>query len=268
MEKAKMSEANRAAVAKYKQSHKARVAEASARYRRTHKDQIAASRRERKAADDETDAAYRQTHKAEIKTYHAIYYQANKAKCSAAAAAYRKTHKGQMKAYQATWNRANRENINKRRAAYCKAHKEELANRRKSNPNTRMIAFMSKSLRKTIHSGKQGASWTTLVPYTAKALLMHLRRLFEPEMTWQNYGTEWHIDHIIPLSAFRFTSAADEQFQQAWALSNLRPLWATTEIARKHGSVSIGNQNKNRKIDREWQPSLPLVHTKAKNLNA
>jgi hypothetical protein len=50
-------------------------------------------------------------------------------------------------------------------------------------------------------------------------------------MSWDNVG-KWHIDHIIPLSSFRFTSMDDPEFRAAWALSNLRPMWATENILK------------------------------------
>lgn len=33
----------------------------------------------------------------------------------------------------------------------------------------------------------------------------------------------WQIDHIIPLSEFKYTSFEDESFKKCWALENLRP---------------------------------------------
>lgn len=43
-------------------------------------------------------------------------------------------------------------------------------------------------------------------------------------MSWDNYGTYWELDHIIPRFKFYYESYDDEQFKQCWALSNLRPL--------------------------------------------
>jgi 5-methylcytosine-specific restriction endonuclease McrA len=50
-------------------------------------------------------------------------------------------------------------------------------------------------------------------------------------MSWAN-RKDWHIDHIIPLSRFKFTSSIDPEFQAAWALSNLRPLWAKENLVK------------------------------------
>lgn len=60
--------------------------------------------------------------------------------------------------------------------------------------------------------------------YTAQQLLSHLELQFTPEMTWDNYGSYWEIDHIRPKYSFNYTSYDDEAFKDCWSLHNLRPL--------------------------------------------
>lgn len=46
-------------------------------------------------------------------------------------------------------------------------------------------------------------------------------------MNWSNYGNSigcWNIDHIKPDSSFSYMSVDDKEFQECWALENLRPL--------------------------------------------
>ena len=73
---------------------------------------------------------------------------------------------------------------------------------------------------------KGGRRWEALVGYTLKELMAHLETQFKEGMTWDNYGSHWHIDHIRPKSWFIYESVNDEQFKQCWALSNLQPLEA------------------------------------------
>ena len=74
-------------------------------------------------------------------------------------------------------------------------------------------------------SGKQGKSWLDLVPYGIEELRAHIERQFTKGMTWENMG-EWHLDHIVPVASFSFTSPEDDEFKACWALTNLRPMWA------------------------------------------
>jgi hypothetical protein len=65
-------------------------------------------------------------------------------------------------------------------------------------------------------------------------------------MTWENYG-EWHVDHIVPVSAHNFETTEDIDFKKCWDLSNLQPLWATD------------NMRKNAKLLKPFQPSFAMA---------
>lgn len=103
--------------------------------------------------------------------------------------------------------------------------------KRRSDPATRLSAHMRGLMHRGLGSMKAGRSWRVLVPYTLKDLIEHLERQFLPGMTLSNHGA-WHIDHIRPLCGFRFERPEDPAFQEAWALANLRPLWARDNISK------------------------------------
>jgi hypothetical protein len=90
---------------------------------------------------------------------------------------------------------------------------------------------MSVMVRNSLATGKQGKSWKDLVGFPVADLKRHLERQFVPGMSWENRSL-WHIDHIVPLASFTFTSADDPEFSAAWALSNLRPLWKSENLAK------------------------------------
>lgn len=62
-------------------------------------------------------------------------------------------------------------------------------------------------------------------PFTLDELMNHLQSLFEPDMSWNNYG-EWQVDHIRPESSFNYSSCKDPEFLACWSLDNLQPMWA------------------------------------------
>lgn len=85
-----------------------------------------------------------------------------------------------------------------------------------------------------------------LIGCSIEFLRKYLEKQFESDMTWENRGFYgWHIDHIIPCVRFDLTDL--EQQKKCFHYTNLQPLWATTEIAKKYGSNSIGNLNKGSK---------------------
>jgi hypothetical protein len=79
-----------------------------------------------------------------------------------------------------------------------------------------------------IYNQVLGYSWATL--------RAHLEAQFLEGMTWENWGDVWELDHIKPVSMFRYTSIADPLFRECWELSNMRPLWrgANAEKSAKH----------------------------------
>lgn len=94
---------------------------------------------------------------------------------------------------------------------------------------------MRTSMGQSLRGAKAGCHWEKLVDYTLGDLKKHLKKQFKPGMCWTNYG-EWEIDHVRPVSSFRFTKPEDKAFQECWALSNLQPLWAP-ENAKKGNKV-------------------------------
>lgn len=100
--------------------------------------------------------------------------------------------------------------------------------------HTAFSATINSALRRKSGSknGKGGRSWVDLVGYDLTTLMSHIERQFSRGMSWANYG-EWHIDHILPVASFAFSSADDDQFRACWALSNLRPLWAKDNLTKK-----------------------------------
>ena len=77
--------------------------------------------------------------------------------------------------------------------------------------------------------------WRDLVGYSLDELATHLESMFTPGISWDNYGTEWHVDHIVPKSWFDYTSTDDPKFKECWALTNLQP-------KLKRDNLSKGNR--------------------------
>jgi hypothetical protein len=63
-----------------------------------------------------------------------------------------------------------------------------------------------------------------ILGYSVEQLMKHLESKFVDGMTWNNYGSYWHIDHKIPASIFQYNSHKDKGFKMCWDLCNLQPL--------------------------------------------
>lgn len=101
---------------------------------------------------------------------------------------------------------------------------------------------MSRRMRTSLNSDKAGHSWEDLVDYTLEELKAHIENLFQPGMSWDNYGKYgWHIDHKTPVSSFNIGSYDCEDFKKCWSLENLQPLWAKDNLRK--GNKLLENQN-------------------------
>lgn len=81
--------------------------------------------------------------------------------------------------------------------------------------------------------GKAQARTEDLLGYTLAELQDHIERQFTKGMDWEAFHRgEIHIDHIVPVAAFKPTSAKCPEFKACWALANLRPMWAKDNIRK------------------------------------
>ncbi len=89
-------------------------------------------------------------------------------------------------------------------------------------------------LKKLLSNGEgyKSFKWSNVVNYSTKDLKEHLEKQFIKEMSWDNYGTYWHIDHKIPQSWFKFKSVDSKQFKKCWGLENLQPLNAKENLIK------------------------------------
>jgi hypothetical protein len=122
-----------------------------------------------------------------------------------------------------------------------RAHRECMA-----NPKRHISMVMRISIGQALRGEKKRVAWSKLLGYGPDELMAHIERTMLAGMSWDNYGSAWHIDHILPVSRFNYQRPTDPDFKRCWALSNLRALWA------------VDNIRKGKKIDKPFQPCLAV----------
>jgi hypothetical protein len=152
------------------------------------------------------------------------------------------------------WKKENPEKSRLVTEEWRKEHPERVreimrksSKKRRMDVRNKLSNIVGRNIRRSLLCSKAGRHWETLVGYTVDQLKKHLEKKFKDGMTWGNhckYG--WHIDHIIPISAFNFSTPEDIDFKKCWALSNLQPLWAKDNLI------------KHNKLEKPFQPSLNI----------
>lgn len=104
---------------------------------------------------------------------------------------------------------------------------------------------LRKRLLNALKSKSKNNTTLELLGCSIEEFKLHLEQQFKPEMSWENYGKIWEIDHKKQCILFDLTYI--EQQKQCFHYTNLRPLFKTTEIAQSLGYLyEIGNRNRNK----------------------
>ena len=104
--------------------------------------------------------------------------------------------------------------------------------RRHTDINFRILTNLRSRLGGALRRKQKSGSAIRDLGCSIEQLQLHLSAKFEPGMTWDNYGTEWHIDHIRPLANYDLT---DRQiFLQLAHYTNLQPLWAADNMKKSN----------------------------------
>lgn len=151
------------------------------------------------------------------------WQKANRDKANEKLRRFANSNPGYMAAKQREWREKNLERARER---------DREANRRRlKNHAYRIHATIGNGLRDNLKNKRKGSRTFSILGYDRQDLLSHLERQFLPGMSWENFG-KWHVDHIRPLASFSINGQDDPEVRIAWALSNLRPLWATDNLKK------------------------------------
>lgn len=107
---------------------------------------------------------------------------------------------------------------------------EWLKQKRKKDINFRIKCSLSANIKKHLKQNKKDKT-VSYLDYNIDELVIHLESQFDKNMSWDNYGEYWHIDHIIPQSLYDFSKK--ENIKKCWDLRNLRPLEKMKNIKKK-----------------------------------
>jgi hypothetical protein len=146
-----------------------------------------------------------------------------------------KYSKEARKVANAAYYQANRERILRNTAKWKRDNPAKFAAQRRkyflNSPKAQIAHNCRLRIRRMIGSqGKGRGRSNKLIGCDADTLCLILEAQFLPGMTWENYGSAWHVDHIIPLAAYDLTDPAQQR--EAFHYTNLQPLWASANMAK------------------------------------
>jgi hypothetical protein len=119
----------------------------------------------------------------------------------------------------------NRELLSKKQSEYTK-------NRLKTDVYFRLKMNLRSRIKEAIKNAAVVKSGPTfeLLGCTPDDVRVFLEAEFSQGMTWDNYGKEWHVDHIKPCA--RFNLEDPEEQKKCFHWTNLQPLWAIDNLKK------------------------------------
>ena len=193
--------------------------ETHARYRERHRGRLAANHRERRKRDD-------------VKSAERAYRQANRDRLTAITREWRNRNPEQVRARR----EARRQEINAN-------HREYVARRMQEDVQFKLARQLRSRMNAAVRGGYRAGSAVDDLGMPISEFRRRLESLWEPEMTWANYGKgagRWCIDHIYPLAKadltnrVEFLAVANWRNQvPRWYLDNASKLATVTREAQK-----------------------------------
>lgn len=161
---------------------------------------------------------------------------------------YRAENTDKVKASTKKWRVSNPEKVKEGWGNWYAQNGKRRDAEKRSTPQGKLDGVISRGIHGALKGKKNGRAWESLVGYDINDLMRHIERQFQPGMSWDNHGQYgWHLDHIVPRTAFNYETPEDMDFQRCWALDNLQPLWWRD------------NLSKGAKLTKPFQPSLALA---------
>lgn len=123
----------------------------------------------------------------------------------------KKWYEEHSKYWKKQYEKENRDKINERdREKY------------RTDKKYRMKKILRSRFATTVNKKKIYKSILTYIDTDLESLLKWIEYQFDPNMSWENQGTYWDLDHVIPCDTFDLTD--ESEIKKCFHWTNIRPL--------------------------------------------
>jgi hypothetical protein len=182
------------------------------------------------------DKQYRENNKETIKQINKEYYQNNKEKIKEYSKNWYSKNSEKIAPVKKQWYLNNQDTVKKSRQKW-KENNEEfnkwymneyIKNKYHTNINYRIKTILNKRIRDYIKKDKKTLEYVGCnIPFFKK----WIEYQFDEHMSWDNMGSYWEFDHVIPCASFDFSNEKDIFKCYNW--TNIRPLESKENIIKK-----------------------------------
>lgn len=203
-------------------------------------DQLEETKEERrKRQNREKSARYKEANRVKVREANLRWREANPEKAreaswKAKAAKYATPEGKASEQERSRKSHAAKQSMPNTRDRHRRYYNKRLAD----DASFKLAHYARKRIRAALKSalaGKCGKA-LDLLGCTPQDYKVYLEGLFQPGMSWENYGVEWHIDHLRPIASFNLADPLQQT--EAFEFRNTAPAWATENLSK--GSLHDG----------------------------
>ena len=140
------------------------------------------------------------------------------------------------------WNSKNPEKVKKWQKGWREKNPEYSAkwqkNERKTNPQYRIKQNLRERMRKALKGNWKQGKAVEMLGLTILEYKEYLSKQFDKNMSWDNYGSYWEIDHIKPCDSFDLSNL--EEQKKCFIFTNTQPM----EVSKNRIKSNKWNANK------------------------
>jgi hypothetical protein len=183
---------------------------------------------------------------AEINAARRVDYEKNNAHINELRAINREENRDKINEQKRIWGANNKDKISAYNKKYGAEHRAELSEkykeyyleRKQTDPAFNILCNSRTRIRDALKGKNKSAKTVELLGCTPEYLKTWLEgQWYDDKMNWENYGTYWHIDHIIPCSSFDLTDP--EQQKECFNYMNLQPMIATENLQKGNKIMGV-----------------------------
>jgi hypothetical protein len=121
-----------------------------------------------------------------------------------------------------------KEHIKHKNKEYLPIKKDKIKNRRKTDLSFKISEILRSKFNRELKKNKYSDFLGCDISFFKKWIEFR----FNENMNWENMGTIWHIDHILPISKFNFQNQNEIKICYHW--TNLQPLEKFNNISKSN----------------------------------
>lgn len=159
---------------------------------------------------------------------------------------WKAVNKEKVAAYNKTYKVENKDTISEYNSNYNKTHRDEIQKRSSANylkkyhkdPSFKIAHCLRKRMRHLLSgSKKEDQHALEILGCTINNFKKWLEYCFEGNMTFQNHGEVWHIDHAVPCAKFNLT--IDDEVKKCFHWSNIKPMLAKENASKNSRATQL-----------------------------